>query len=142
MPGISCTNRQPTAIPRWARADYRILSGFFQLIGDEMASRIVFVRSGMWEPCLKVIGKNYSEARTFRPFPYLGEDEVRRGESRRMARESYAPVLKKSRWLPLKREENLKTGQRFRLRGPLGHNLKTVRASFLKKPSSNAGSSL
>jgi len=35
-------------------------------------------------------------------------DEVRAGESRRMAREEFVPVLKKSRWLLLKREENLK----------------------------------
>jgi hypothetical protein len=33
-----------------------------------------------------------------------------------MAIEGRVPVLRKSRWLPLKREENLKTEQRFRLR--------------------------
>jgi hypothetical protein len=32
-----------------------------------------------------------------------------------MAMEGRTPVLKKSRWLLLKREENLKTEQRFRL---------------------------
>ena len=41
-------------------------------------------------------------------------DEVRAGESRRMAREGFMPLLKKSRLL-LKREENLKTEQRFRM---------------------------
>jgi hypothetical protein len=34
-------------------------------------------------------------------------NEVRAGESRRMARDGMAPVLKESRWLLLKREENL-----------------------------------
>jgi transposase len=43
-------------------------------------------------------------------------DQIRAGESRRMAREGLTPVLKKSRWLLLKREENLKVEQRFRLR--------------------------
>ncbi len=43
-------------------------------------------------------------------------DEIRAGESRRIASEGGVPVLKKSRWLLLKREENLKTEQRFRLR--------------------------
>ena len=33
-----------------------------------------------------------------------------------MAMEGRTPVLKKSRWLLLKREENLRTEQRFRLR--------------------------
>jgi transposase len=42
-------------------------------------------------------------------------DEVRAGESRRIASEGQVPVLKKSGWLLLKREENLKTEQRFRL---------------------------
>jgi transposase len=52
-------------------------------------------------------------------------DEVRAGESRRMASEGRTPLLKKSRWLPLKREENLKEEQRFRLRDLLRYNLKT-----------------
>jgi hypothetical protein len=43
-------------------------------------------------------------------------DEVRAGESRRMAAEGRVPLLTKSRWLLLKREENLKPEQRFRLR--------------------------
>jgi transposase len=60
-------------------------------------------------------------------------DEVRAGESRRMAGEGLEPVLKKSRWLLLKREENLKVEQRFRLRDLLRYNLKTVRAYLLKE---------
>ncbi len=47
--------------------------------------------------------------------------------------EGRTPVLKKSRWLLLKREENLKTEQRFRLRDLLRYNLKTVRAYLLKE---------
>jgi hypothetical protein len=31
--------------------------GFFAVIGDELASRIVFVCSDMWEPYLKVNGE-------------------------------------------------------------------------------------
>src|SRR6201996_4717307 len=50
-----------------------------------------------------------------------------------MLREGYMPVLKKSRWLLLKREANLKTEQRFRLRDLLPYNLKTVRAYLLKE---------
>jgi transposase len=51
-------------------------------------------------------------------------DEVRAGESRRMASEGRTPLLKKSRWLLLKREENLKEEQYFRLRDLLRYNLK------------------
>ena len=95
--------------------------GFFTAIGDEIASKIVFVCSDMWEPYLKVIRENCSEAlHILDRFHIVAKmnkalDEVRAEESRRMKREGRAPVLKKSRWLLLKREENLKTEQRFRL---------------------------
>ena len=60
-------------------------------------------------------------------------DEVRAEESRRMRSEGRAPVLKKSRWLLLKRKENLAEEKRFRLRDLLRSNLKTVRAYLLKE---------
>jgi transposase len=113
--------------------------GFFTVIGDEVASKIVFVCSDMWEPYLKVIREKCSEAlHILDRFHIVAKmnkalDEVRAGESRRMAREGFMPVLKKSRWLLLKREENLKTEQRFRLRDLLHYNLKTVRAYLLKE---------
>ena len=113
--------------------------GFFTVIGDELASKIVFVCSDMWEPYLKVIREKCSEAlHILDRFHIVAKmnkalDEVRAGESRRMASEGRVPVLKKSRWLLLKREENLKTEQRFRLRDLLRYNLKTVRAYLLKE---------
>jgi transposase len=113
--------------------------GFFKVIGDEIASKIVFVCSDMWEPYLKVIREKCSEAlHILDRFHIVAKmnkalDEVRAGESRRLAREGFMPVLKKSRWLLLKREENLKTEQRFRLRDLLRYNLKTVRAYLLKQ---------
>ena len=113
--------------------------GFFKVIGDEIASKIVFVCSDMWEPYLKVIRERCCEAlHILDRFHIVAKmnkalDEVRAGESRRMLREGYMPVLKKSRWLLLKREENLKTEQRFRLRDILRYNLKTVRAYLLKE---------
>jgi transposase len=112
---------------------------FFKVIGDELASKIVFVCSDMWEPYLKVIRQKCSEAlHILDRFHIVAKmnkalDEVRAGESRRLASEGFLPVLKKSRWLLLKREENLKTEQRFRLRDLLRYNLKTVRAYLLKE---------
>jgi len=113
--------------------------GFFTAIGDELASKIVFVCSDMWEPYLKVIREKCSEAlHILDRFHIVAKmnkalDEIRAGESRRIASEGGVPVLKKSRWLLLKREENLKTEQRFRLRDLLRYNLKTVRAYLLKE---------
>jgi len=113
--------------------------GFFTIIGDELASKIVFVCSDMWEPYLKVIREKCSEAlHILDRFHIVAKmnkalDEIRAGESRRIASEGGVPVLKKSRWLLLKREENLKTEQRFRLRDLLRYNLKTVRAYLPKE---------
>jgi len=88
--------------------------GFFTVIGDELASKIGFICSDMWEPYLKVIREKCSEAlHILDRFHIVAKmnkalDQVRAGESRRIASEGGVPVLKKSRWLLLKREENLK----------------------------------
>ncbi len=113
--------------------------GFFTTIGEEITSKIAFVCSDMWEPYLKLIREKCSEAlHILDRFHIVAKmnkalDEVRAGESRRMASEGRKPVLKKSRWLLLKRQENLKTEQRFRLRDLLRYNLRTVRAYLLKE---------
>jgi len=113
--------------------------GFFTCIGDELASKIVFVCSDMWQPYLKVIREKCSEAlHILDRFHIVAKmnlalDDVRAEESRRMKREGRVPVLKKSRWLLLRREQNLKDEQRFRLRDLLRYNLKTVRAYLLKE---------
>src|SRR3974390_1642876 len=113
--------------------------GFFTAMGQQVISKISFICSDMWEPYLKVIRERCSEAlHILDRFHIVAKmnkalDEIRAGESRRIASEGRTPVLKKSRWLLLKREENLKTEQRFRLRDLLRYNLKTVRAYLLKE---------
>ena len=70
--------------------------GFFKIIGDELASKIVFVCSDMWEPYLKVIREKCSEAlHILDGFHIVAKmnkalDEVRAGESRRIASEGRA----------------------------------------------------
>ena len=59
-----------------------------------------------------------------------------------MKREGRAPVLRKSRWLLLRRSENLGADQHFRLRDLLRYNLKTVRAYLSRKPFSNSGNTI
>ena len=92
---------------------------------DELASKIVFVCSDMWEPYLKVIREKCSDVlHILDRFHIVAKmnkalDEVHAGESRCIASDGGVPVLKKSSWLLLKREENLKTEQRFQPRkGP------------------------
>ena len=113
--------------------------GFFTTIGPQIASQIAFVCSDMWKPYLKVIRQRCSEAlHILDRFHIVAKmnkalDEVRAQESLRMRQQGRDPVLKKSRWLLLKREENLAQEQRFRLRELLRYNLKTVRAYLLKE---------
>jgi transposase len=113
--------------------------GFFTVIGDELASKIVFVCSDMWQPYLKVVREKCAEALhvldRFHIVAKMNEvlDDVRAEEARRMRREGRQPVLKKSRWLLLKRKKNLTGKQRFRLRDLLRYNLTTVRAYLLKE---------
>src|SRR5438132_14364319 len=58
---------------------------------------------------------------------------VRASEARTMFAAGHEPLLKKTRWCLLKRQPNLSTTQRLRLRDLLRHNLKTVRAYLLKE---------
>ena len=60
-------------------------------------------------------------------------DEVRAQETKRLIRDGYQPLLKKSRWCVLKRKENLTAKQQVRLRDLLRYNLQTVRAYLLKE---------
>jgi transposase len=99
--------------------------GFFTVIGDELAAKIVREKCS---EALHILDRFHIVAKMNKAL-----DEVRAGESRRMASEGRVPVLKKSRWLLLKREQNLKTEQLFRLRDLLRYNLKTVRAYLLKE---------
>jgi transposase len=113
--------------------------GFFTVIGDQLASQIEFVCSDMWKPYLDVIRAKCSQALhildRFHIVAKMNQalDEVRAGESRKMAQEGHEPLLKKSRWCVLKRKENLTTKQQVRLRDLLRYNLQTVRAYLLKE---------
>jgi transposase len=60
-------------------------------------------------------------------------DEIRAEEAKRLKRDGYEPVLKKSRWCLLKRPENLTEKQTVKLAELLKYNLRTVRAYLLRE---------
>ena len=113
--------------------------GFFTMIGEKVAAEILFVCSDMWQPYLDVIRQKCAHALHILDRFHIAAkmnkalDEVRAGETRRMLRDGYEPVLKKSRWCVLKRKENLTSKQQVRLRDLLRYNLQTVRAYLLKE---------
>jgi len=112
---------------------------FFTLIGQELAAKIEFVCSDMWQPYLELIAKHCTAALNILDRFHvvaklnLALDDVRAAEARRMAREGFEPVLKKKCWCLLKRPENLTDQQPISLRELLGYNLKSVRAYLLKE---------
>lgn len=112
---------------------------FFDELGEEAVKRIQYVCSDMWKPYLKVIKQRASHALhildRFHIVARMNKalDEVRASEHRAMQKDGYEPVLTKSRWLLLKRPENLTPIQDTRLQELLQYNLKSIRAYLLKE---------
>lgn len=112
---------------------------FFTLIGKELADKIEFVCSDMWRPYLDLIEERCPNALNildrFHVVAKINKaiDEVRAEEARRIVKDGYEPVLKKSRWCLLKRPKNLTNNQRIKLQDVLRYNLQSVRAYLLKE---------
>jgi transposase len=117
----------------------KTLLRFFKMLGREQTAKIQFICSDMWQPYLKVIAKKAAQAihilDRFHIVARLNKalDEIRAAEAKQMARDGYEPVLKRSRWCFLKREENLTDKQRVKLDDLLRYDLKSVRGYLLKE---------
>jgi transposase len=100
---------------------------------------IVFVASDMWQAFLKVVRLRCSSAihvlDRFHVSQLLSKavDTVRRDEVRDLRASGRHVLLTKTRWLLLKRRENLTSDERTRLRHLLTINLRSVRACLLKE---------
>jgi transposase len=114
------------------------LEGFFDLF-DEACASLTFVCSDMWGPYLAVVKRRASEAlHVLDRFHIMSRfskaiDKVRAQEARELKSRGYEPVLKGTRFLLLKRPENLTANQEISLAELLRYNLKTVRAYLLKE---------
>lgn len=117
----------------------KTLLRFFRWLGKERTGELRFICSDMWKPYLKVIAKKAGHAiHVLDRFHIVAQmskaiDKVRAEETRKLKREGYEPVLTNSRWLLLKRSENLTAKQAPKLAELLRYNLKTVRSYLLKE---------
>jgi len=117
----------------------KTLLRFFVEFGKERSALINFVCSDMWKPYLKVIAKKIPQALNildrFHIMKKFNEaiDDVRKSEKSKLERDGYEPVLTKSKWLLLKRVENLSIEQFGHLRTLLKYNLQSVRAYLLRE---------
>jgi transposase len=115
------------------------LRSCLESLGDPVCLGVKYVCSDMWKPYLKVIAEKLEQAvhvlDRFHVMQQFGKalDEVRAEESKRLVRDGYEPVLKKSRWCLLKRPENLTDKQTVKLSELLKYNLRTVRAYLLRE---------
>ncbi|VUX54841.1 transposase [uncultured Woeseiaceae bacterium] len=117
----------------------KTLLGFFHWFGTERSAELRFICSDMWGPYLTVIAKKAASAiHVLDRFHIMAKmnkalDEVRAQESKALAAKGYEPVLKHTRWLLLKRPENLSEKQEPKLAELLQYNLRSVRAYLLKE---------
>ena len=117
----------------------KTLLRFFRWFGKERSQALKFICSDMWKPYLKVIAQKAGQAihilDRFHIMSQLSKaiDAVRAQEVKELKEQGYEPVLTKTRWLLLKRPENLTDKQEIRLADLLRYNLRSVRAYLLKE---------
>jgi transposase len=108
-------------------------------LGEPACKRVRYVCSDMWKPYLNVIAERLGGAvHVLDRFHIMQKfskaiDEIRAEEAKRLKRDGYEPVLKRSRWCFLKRPESLTDKQTVKLSELLKYNLRTVRAYLLRE---------
>jgi transposase len=117
----------------------KTLLRFFRFLGKERSGQINFICSDMWQAYLKVIAKKASQAihvlDRFHIMQRIGKaiDQVRAAEVKQLKEDGYEPILKGTRWLLLKRPENLTDKQAVKLQEILQYNLKSIRSHLMKE---------
>lgn len=112
---------------------------FFTMLGTDRCQKIQFVCSDMWKAYLNMIQLHAPNALNildrFHIVAKLNQavDQTRRNEVAKLNSIGKPATLKKSRWVWLKRPENLTDDGRSRLNSLLKANLTTVRAYLLKE---------
>ena len=117
----------------------KTLLRFFRWFGKDRTGQLQYICSDMWRPYLKVIAKKANHAihilDRFHIMMHFNKaiDKVRAGEVKELEQKGLEPILKRSRWLFLRRPENLTAKQDTSLATLLQYNLKTVRSYLLKE---------
>jgi transposase len=115
------------------------LRSCLQSLGETACAQVQYICSDMWKPYLNVIAERLGQAvhvlDRFHVMKQFGKalDDIRAEEAKRLERDGYEPVLKRSRWCFLKRPENLTDKQTVKLSELLKYNLRTVRAYLLRE---------
>ena len=117
----------------------KTLLGFFRWFGKKRTASLQYICSDMWKPYLKVIARKAGNALhildRFHIMAHMSKaiDEVRAKETKELKEQGLEPVLTRSRWLLLKRPENLTEKQGSKLAELLKNNSRTVKSYLLKE---------
>jgi transposase len=117
----------------------KTLLRFFHWFGRERSQSLKYICSDMWKPYLKVIAKKALDAihilDRYHIMAHFSKalDDVWAEETKELKAKGYEPVLSKSRWLLLKRSENLTDSQEVKLAELLQYNLRSIRSYLLKE---------
>ena len=117
----------------------KTLLRFFRFLGKDRTEKLKFVCSDMWQAYLKVIAKKAPKAihvlDRFHVMQKMSKaiDKVRAAEVKQLKADGYEPILTRSRWVLLKRPENLTDEQAVKLSELLECNLKSIRSYLMKE---------
>jgi transposase len=117
----------------------KTLLRFFRWLGKERTAELQFICSDMWQAYLKVIAKKAGHALhvldRFHIMQRMNKaiDQVRAADVKQLKADGYEPILKRSRWLLLKRPEHLSDRQAAKLAELLQYNLKSIRSHLMKE---------
>ena len=112
---------------------------FFRWLGRERSAELQNVCSDMWAPYLKVIKKKAINAINildrYHVMALMSKaiDKVRAEETKQMQADGLEPLLTHSRFILLKRPENLTDKQEIKLADLVQYNLRSIRAYLLKE---------
>jgi transposase len=112
---------------------------FFEWLGEARSADIKYVCSDMLRSYLKVVKEEIPQAThvldRFHTVQLIHKaiDQVRAEEARKLKEKGEKPLLKRTRWVILKKPENLTQKQGEKLRDLLKQNLKTVKCYLLKE---------
>ena len=117
----------------------KTLLKFFRFLGKDRTARLQFICSDMWSAYLKVIRKKAKQAvhvlDRFHVMERINKaiNDVRVAEVKQLEKDGYEPLLAGSRWVLLKRPENLTEQQAVKLKELLQYNLKSVRSQLMRE---------
>ena len=112
---------------------------FFEWLGPERCKQLQFVTSDMWRAFISTVARKANAAvhvlDRFHVMRLFGDavDRVRRDEARRLRAMGDTVTLKHTRWILLKRKENLDEPQFCRLNELMKLNYATTRGYLLKE---------